>query len=91
MNMQGKKSWLLNMLFNPLDKPITRTLTVPVYYTGLWKQIKITDPSGKSQKTPRFQGLLHRTNCHNSGERNGSLCAEPQISFTFAEIKPCTL
>ena len=36
----GEKA--LVMLFNPLQQAITRTITIPLYYTGLTKQVTIT-------------------------------------------------
>jgi len=40
------------MLFNPLSEPITRTLRVPVYYTGLHKKVRLTDDAGKENVLP---------------------------------------
>ncbi len=34
MNPAGKEKGML-LVFNPLDKPVTQTLEVPLYYTGL--------------------------------------------------------
>lgn len=42
----GKEKGLL-LLFNPLNVPMKRTIRVPVYYTGLHQQVKITDQAGK--------------------------------------------
>ena len=44
----GNEKGLL-MLFNPLSKTITRTIRIPVYYTGLHKQVKIIDSLGKPE------------------------------------------
>lgn len=44
----GKESGLL-MIYNPLNEPITRTIRVPVYYTGLSDSVNISDPSGKNE------------------------------------------
>lgn len=44
----GKEKGML-MLFNPLDQPITRIIRVPVYYTGLHLQVKISDQDGKQE------------------------------------------
>ncbi|WP_162340542.1 hypothetical protein [Cyclobacterium salsum] len=49
VNPTGKEKGLL-MLYNPLNKEITRTIQVPVYYTGLHKQVQLEDQSGKSQQ-----------------------------------------
>lgn len=43
----GKEKGLL-MVFNPLEEPITRTIKIPVYYTGLHNQVAISDESGKT-------------------------------------------
>ncbi len=48
VNPSGKEKGLL-MLFNPLDEPITRTIRIPVYYTGLHSQVKIIGQSGKQE------------------------------------------
>ena len=40
------------MLFNPLGQPITRTIRVPVYYTGLHQKVKLTDEAGKQKVVP---------------------------------------
>jgi hypothetical protein len=34
------------MLYNPLDKLISRTISIPVYYTGLAKKVKVSDSQG---------------------------------------------
>lgn len=47
----GKEKGLL-MLYNPLNEPITRTIRVPVYYTGLGSQVKITSLSGATETLP---------------------------------------
>lgn len=39
----------LMMLYNPLDVPLTRTLKVPVYYTGLTNQVKVEGADGKTK------------------------------------------
>lgn len=43
----GKEKGLL-IVFNPLEEPITRTIKIPVYYTGLHNQVAISDESGKT-------------------------------------------
>lgn len=48
INPTGIENGLL-MLFNPLSQPITRTIRVPVYYTGLSDSVKISDLSGKKE------------------------------------------
>lgn len=40
----------LAMLFNPLDHDITRTINLPLYYTGLTNSAQIRDGEGKSKK-----------------------------------------
>lgn len=42
VNPSGKEKGLL-MLFNPLDEPITRTIEIPVYYTGLAEEVVLQD------------------------------------------------
>lgn len=37
------------MVFNPTDKEITRTITVPLYYTGLAKNARISEQDGKAK------------------------------------------
>jgi len=49
VNPTGEEKGLL-MLYNPLNEEITRKLRVPVYYTGLHKQVLLEDQWGKSQK-----------------------------------------
>lgn len=46
----------LAMLFNPLKTPITRTIEIPLYYTGITKQAKITfgDKTVKTVTLDRF-------------------------------------
>lgn len=44
----GREKGLL-MLFNPLNAPITRTIHVPVYYTGLHQKVKLNDQNGKQE------------------------------------------
>jgi hypothetical protein len=51
VNPAGKEKGLL-MIYNPLNEPITRTIHVPVYYTGLDGQVEISDFSGKSETLP---------------------------------------
>lgn len=38
------------MVFNPTDEDITRTITVPLYYTGLTRKARITEQEGKTRK-----------------------------------------
>ncbi len=51
VDSNGKEKGLL-MLFNPLDEPISRTIKVPVYYTGLHQKVKLSDQSGKQEILP---------------------------------------
>jgi hypothetical protein len=39
----------LIMLYNPLKETITRTITVPLYYTGLKGKAMVREKEGKSQ------------------------------------------
>jgi hypothetical protein len=36
----------LLMIYNPLDQPVSRTLTIPLYYTGLQDTATVRDPEG---------------------------------------------
>ena len=38
------------MLYNPTDKDITRTITLPLYYTGLTKKARVSEQDGKPVK-----------------------------------------
>ena len=40
----------LVMLFNPTDQPITRTIALPLYYTGKTKQASVIDAKGVSTR-----------------------------------------
>ena len=46
-NLQQKG---LVMLFNPTDQPITRTINLPFYYTGITKQATVIDSKGVSTR-----------------------------------------
>ena len=46
VNPAGKEKGLL-MLYNPLDKPVAATLTIPLYYTGLTETAKIREQDGE--------------------------------------------
>lgn len=48
VNPTGEEKGLL-MLYNPLDKKITREIIVPVYYTGLHDKLALEDHHGKTQ------------------------------------------
>lgn len=48
VNPDGKEKGLI-MLFNPLKNPITRTLKIPVYYTGLSDKVMVQEKEGKSK------------------------------------------
>lgn len=48
VNPSGKEKGLL-MLYNPLNEDIVRSLTIPVYYTGLHDKIKLEDESGNTR------------------------------------------
>jgi len=49
VNPAGEEKGLL-MLYNPLNENITRTLEVPVYYTGLSDIVYVKDCEGKTKK-----------------------------------------
>lgn len=51
VNPSGVEKGLL-MLFNPLVVPITRTLKIPVYYTGLSDNIMVREQEGKMKAYP---------------------------------------
>ncbi len=51
VNPTGEEKGLL-MLYNPLNEEITRTLSVPVYYTGLHEQVQLEDQWGNLQDVP---------------------------------------
>jgi hypothetical protein len=38
----------LAMVFNPLDRPVKRTLQLPLYYTGLKETARIREQEGPS-------------------------------------------
>jgi hypothetical protein len=42
VNPQGREKGLL-MVYNPLDQPVNRTLTIPLYYTGLTRSAKFRE------------------------------------------------
>lgn len=44
-----EKEKALAMLFNPTDTDITRTVTLPLYYTGLQRKARIREQEGKSR------------------------------------------
>jgi hypothetical protein len=37
------------MIYNPLNEPITRTLNIPVYYTGLKDKARVREQEGSSK------------------------------------------
>ena len=38
------------MLFDPTDQPITRTITLPLYYKGKTKEVSVIDAKGVSTR-----------------------------------------
>ena len=42
----------LLMLYNPLNEKITRTIRLPLYYTGLSRSVKIREKEGASKTYP---------------------------------------
>ena len=42
-----EKEKALALFFNPLDTPVTRTITLPLYYTGLSRKARIREQEGK--------------------------------------------
>ncbi|RCR65478.1 hypothetical protein [Larkinella punicea] len=51
VNAAGKEKGLL-MVYNPLDEPITRTLTVDLYYTGLKNRVAVSKQDGAFASQP---------------------------------------
>jgi hypothetical protein len=49
VNPAGKEKGLL-MVYNPLEQPVSKTLTVPLYYTGLTKTAKVCERDGAAEK-----------------------------------------
>jgi len=49
VNPQGREKGML-MVFNPIDKPITRTLRIPLYYTGLSGMVQVSINDGEPQQ-----------------------------------------
>ncbi|MHC4167060.1 MAG: alpha-galactosidase, partial [Planctomycetota bacterium] len=49
VNPQLKRKGLA-MVYNPLDRKISRQLKLPLYYTGLTRTAKISEQRGKSKK-----------------------------------------
>lgn len=48
VNPEGEEKGLL-MVFNPLDHPVSKTLDIPLYYTGLQDEAKVSHEDGKPQ------------------------------------------
>jgi hypothetical protein len=44
----GQKGFM--MLFNPTKEVMTKTIKLPLYYTGLTQKVKITDPNGRANE-----------------------------------------
>jgi hypothetical protein len=49
VNPNLKEKGLL-MVYNPLDKPITRIIKVPLYYTGITGYAKVSEKEGMKKK-----------------------------------------
>lgn len=49
VNPNGEEKGLL-MVFNPLDEAVTRTIDVPLYYTGLKKKATVFHEDGRGKK-----------------------------------------
>lgn len=63
VNPSLKEKGLL-MVYNPLDEQVARTITVPLYYTGLQQAAIVRDPEGNSTTTKldkRQEITLHVT------------------------------
>lgn len=50
VNPKGEKEKGLAVFYNPFDKPIKRSIALPLYYTGLDKVAKIREQEGKTRK-----------------------------------------
>ena len=37
------------MIYNPLDTPVSKTLTIPLYYTGLTETAKVREQDGAAK------------------------------------------
>lgn len=48
VNPAGREKGML-LVFNPLDEPVTETLEVPLYYTGLAETAKIREQEGETK------------------------------------------
>jgi hypothetical protein len=46
----------LMMLFNPLDSPITRTIRVPLYYSGISGSVRLSREEGRERKVALGNG-----------------------------------
>ena len=42
----------LAMIYNPLSTPVTRTLTLPLYYTGLTRPARVREQDGPPHEYP---------------------------------------
>ena len=42
----------LLVVFNPLDRPVSRTLRINLYYTGLTETARVADPAGQEKPLP---------------------------------------
>jgi hypothetical protein len=51
VNPQGREKGLL-MIYNPLAAEVKKTLTIPLYYTGLSDQAKVREQGGAPQNFP---------------------------------------
>jgi len=69
----GEEKGLL-MLYNPLDTPIDRTLTVDLYYTGLTDQAIVSENDGSGKKMP-LHGTVVQLPVH--------IPANGQVWYTF--------
>jgi hypothetical protein len=51
VNPDGREKGFI-MLYNPLNEEISRTINIPVYYTGLDRKVKTTSNTGKIRTYP---------------------------------------
>ena len=64
------------MFFNPTDQDITRTLSLPLYYTGLKEKAKIREQEGVAQ--------TYALDCHGNVELNVKI---PARSYTWYVVE----
>ena len=56
IRVKGRQKGML-LVFNPTEEPITRTLDIPLYYTGLITTANIRDQDGPTKAYPLDRGF----------------------------------